>query len=195
MACRGRRLIDVGLAEPLPLLNAQGTELRGLTCVNVGGPILGMLVTPAACRPRKGTPMPRILVPVDGSTHSDNAVRFAIALARRGGAEIHLINVQPMLPGDVLAFVPKASIDSFYAEGSDKALASARALLDEAKQPYITHVAVGPTGPAIVEYAAAHRCDQIVMGSRGHNAAVNLLLGSVATSVIAHAPQPITIVK
>jgi nucleotide-binding universal stress UspA family protein len=140
--------------------------------------------------------MPRILVAVDGSTHSDNAVRFAIELCRRSDAtELHLITVQPMLPGDVLAFVPKTNIDAFYKEGGEKALASARALLDAAKLPYKTHVGIGPTGPTIVDYAKAQNCAQIIMGSRGHGAAVNLLLGSVATSVIAQAPQPVTIVK
>lgn len=140
--------------------------------------------------------MSRILVAVDGSTHSDNAVRFAIDVARRDtSAEIHLINVQPMLPGDVLAFVPKASIDKFYSEGSEKALASARALLEAAKLPCKTHVGIGPTGPTIVDYANAQQCEQIIMGSRGHGAAMNLLLGSVATSVIAHAALPVTIVK
>jgi nucleotide-binding universal stress UspA family protein len=100
-----------------------------------------------------------------------------------------------MLPGDVLAFVPKANIDAFYKEGSATALASARALLDAAKLPYKTHVGIGPAGLTIADYAKAQNCEQIIMGSRGHGAAVNLLLGSVATSVIAHAPQPVTIVK
>lgn len=140
--------------------------------------------------------MSRILVAVDGSTHSDNAVRFAAELARRSGfTEIHLITVQPMLPGDVLAFVPKANIDKYYAEGAAEALRSAKSLLDAAKLPYKTHVEIGPVGPAIVDCANAQQCEQIVMGSRGHGAAMNLILGSVATSVIANAAQPVTIVK
>lgn len=140
--------------------------------------------------------MSRILVAVDGSKHSDNAIRFAIGLTKRDtAAELHLINVQPMFPGDVLTFVPKANVDKFYGDASETALASARVLLDTAKVPYRTHVAIGPIGRAIVDYANAETCQQIVMGSRGHGAAVNLLLGSVATHVIAHATQPITIVK
>lgn len=140
--------------------------------------------------------MSRILVAVDGSKHSDNAIRFAIGLAQRDAtAELHVVNVQPLLPGDVLTFVPKANVDKFYGDASETALASGRALLDAAKVPYRTHVAIGPVGRAIADYANAERCEQIVMGSRGHGAAVNLLLGSVATYVIAHATQPVTIVK
>lgn len=139
--------------------------------------------------------MARVLVAVDGSSHSTSALRFAIGLCRRTGAELHLINVQPLLPGDVLAFVPKANIDSFYKEGSDKALGAARALLEAETMPYRIHVEVGPPGPTIVDCANVQGCEQIVMGSRGHNAAMNLLLGSVATSVIANASQPVTIVK
>lgn len=139
--------------------------------------------------------MSRILVAVDGSTHSDNAVRFAIDLARRGRFDIHLVTVQPTLPGGVRTFVPKEMIDNFYNDEGRKALASARALLDAAGLAYKTHIAIGPVARAIVEYADRIGCEQIVMGSRGHGATAGLLLGSAATGVIAGSQQPVTVVK
>lgn len=81
--------------------------------------------------------MPRLLVAVDGSQHSDNATRFAIDLARRcGPAEIFVITVMPMLTGEVKTFIPKEMIDRYYQEEGTKALASARKLLDDAGLPY-----------------------------------------------------------
>lgn len=139
--------------------------------------------------------MSRILIAVDGSAPSDNAVRFVIGLARRGPLEIHVVTVQPTLPGGVRTFVPKELIDNFYNEEGRKALASACALLDAAGLGYETHIAIGPIARAVVEYAERTGCEQIVMGSRGHGAATGLLLGSVATGVIAKSTQPVTIVK
>lgn len=139
--------------------------------------------------------MSRILVAVDGSSHSDNAVRFVIDLARRGRLDIHLVTVQPMLPGGVRTFVPKELINNFYNDEGRKALSSARALLDAAGLAYETHIAIGPVARAIVEFADKLDCGQIVMGSRGHGATAGLLLGSVATGVIAGSTQPVTIVK
>jgi len=140
--------------------------------------------------------MPRLLVAVDGSQHSDNATRFAIDLARRcGPAEIFVITVMPMLTGEVKTFIPKEMIDRYYQEEGTKALASARKLLDDAGLPYKHHIGVGTIGKAIVAYANEQRCDQIILGSRGHGAVVGLVLGSVATRVIAEASQPVTVVK
>ncbi len=140
--------------------------------------------------------MPRLLLAVDGSAHSDNATRFAIDLARRcGPTEIFVITVMPILSGEVMAFVPREMIDRYYQEEGAKALASARKLLDGATLSCKDHIGIGPVGPTIVAYAKENRCDQIVIGSRGHGAMVGLVLGSVATRVIAEAPQPVTVVK
>lgn len=140
--------------------------------------------------------MPRLLIAVDGSAHSDNATRFAIDLARRcGPTEIFVITVMPALTGEVKAFVPKEMIDRYYQEEGAKALASARHLLETSGLSYKHHIGIGPIGPAIVAYANEKGCDHIVLGSRGHGAMVGLVLGSVATRVIAEAPQPVTVVK
>jgi nucleotide-binding universal stress UspA family protein len=165
------------------------------------------LISINAIRARRGEPaalirsgkvfaMTRLLIAVDGSAHSDNATRLAIDLARRcGPAEIFVITVMPMLSGEVMTFVPKEMIDRYYQEEGAKALASARKLLDDAGLSYRHHIGVGPIGPTIVAYANEQRCDQIILGSRGHGAVVGLVLGSVATRVIAEARQPVTVVK
>jgi nucleotide-binding universal stress UspA family protein len=47
----------------------------------------------------------------------------------------------------------------------------------------------------ILETASAEDCDLIVMGSHGHRGIKSLILGSVAQKVLAHATQPVLIVK
>lgn len=145
---------------------------------------------------KKGHAMSRLLIAVDGSTHSDNATRFAADLARRcGPAEVFVITVMPTLSGEVMTFVSREMIDRYYQDVGAKALASARALLDGAGIAYKHHIGIGPIGPTIVAYAKEQGCDQIILGSRGHGAMVGLVLGSVATRVIAEASQPVTVVK
>ena len=78
----------------------------------------------------------RILVPVDGSDSALSAVEYVIALWRNHPAretmDIHLLNAQRELSGDVARFVPKESLQDYHRERSEKALERARKLLDGA---------------------------------------------------------------
>jgi len=73
--------------------------------------------------------MRKILVPVDGSDHALRAVSQALA---RVDAEVHLLNVQAPLDGNVRSFVDNESVQAFHREEGLKALAPARALLTAA---------------------------------------------------------------
>jgi nucleotide-binding universal stress UspA family protein len=138
----------------------------------------------------------RILVPVDGSAHAERAVKHAVAMARQGQAvELHLLNVQPALTGNVVTFIDKPTRDDYHREEAEKALAPARALLKEAGISAIEHIGVGTPGPTIVAFAKRLGCVQIVMGSHGLGAAMQLVLGSVAQDVVRNTDCVVTIVK
>jgi nucleotide-binding universal stress UspA family protein len=142
--------------------------------------------------------MLRALVAVDGSKNSLGAVRHVIQLAHQcEPLEIHLLNVQPPLHLNLTLFVSKSVIRGFHEDEAAKALAPARELLDRAGVPYATHVVVGHAGPAIAECAKRLHCDKVVMGTRGLDAAVRFVLGSVSNEAIrAMDPQiAITLVK
>jgi nucleotide-binding universal stress UspA family protein len=137
-----------------------------------------------------------LLIPVDGSAHSQNAVRFAMNLASKTAAEIHLLNVQAGLhSGHAKMFVSEKQLHDYQREEAEKALQSSRALLDEAKVKYQYHIGVGAPAETIVAFAKEKHCDQIIMGARGENALTKLILGSVATQVIELAAVPVTLVK
>src|SRR5687768_17961453 len=69
-----------------------------------------------------GRAMLKALVPVDGSGNSLCAVRHVIKLVQdREPLEIHLLNVQPPLPGDVTSFVAKNNVRDFHLEEGEKA--------------------------------------------------------------------------
>ncbi len=147
-----------------------------------------------------GTPgLKRVLVAVDGSEHSLKAVDHVLAmrgdLRDPGGIELHLVNVQSSLPGDVSPFVTKESLQQYHRERGDAAVAPAKAALDRAGCPYQVHEQVGDPAATIAALAQQLGCDLIVMGTRGHGAVASALIGSVAQSTLEHAGVPVLLVR
>ena len=136
-----------------------------------------------------------ILVPYDGSANAKRALQYAIDTAGRTGDEIHILNVQTPVSGDIAGFVGGASIKQYHHDEGDKVLASAKRLLEKAGLVFHAHIGVGQPGPVIDEFADQLKCTHVIMGTRGHGAALGLLLGSVATHVVAHVKAPVTLVK
>lgn len=141
--------------------------------------------------------MHSILIPIDGSKSSLNAVRYAIASIKEGlQADIHLINIQPvMVTVEGYPLFDYADIEKAQQEQGKALLAEAGRLLDEAELGYTTHFKIGPISFTIVEYAKTLNCDNIIMGTRGMGAFANLLIGSVTNQVIHLAEIPVTLVK
>jgi nucleotide-binding universal stress UspA family protein len=143
--------------------------------------------------------MKKVLVPIDGSETSLRAVRILIqkrTLYRDpADLEIHLLNVQHSVPGDVNMFVDHDEIKQYHHDQGLKALQPARDLLDKEGIPYIFHIFVGEPGHLIAHYARDQGCDQIIMGTHGRGELAGLLFGSVTRKVIHLAEVPILLVK
>lgn len=141
--------------------------------------------------------MHKLLVPFDGSEASVRALAYAerVTASYAGGAELHLLNVQPPLPGDVGMFVGADTVRKFHQDEGAKVLAPARARLDAAKVPYVSQVRVGDPAETIVKYARDQGCEQICMGTRGLGRVAGMLLGSVTTKVIHLSGVPVLLVK
>ena len=154
---------------------------------------------PAAMIATSAGPMQRVLLAVDGSEGAAHAVQKLLALKSRllDGADlqVHLVNVQRPVSGDVARFVSGQTLEDYHRERSEKALVPARAQLDAAGLVYQEHRRVGDPGEAIAQTARDTGCDTIVMGARGLGTHTAALLGSVAQSTIEHAAMPVLVVK
>ena len=142
--------------------------------------------------------MLKALVPVDGSENSLGAVRHVIKLVRdREALELHLLNVQPPLHGDVTAFVSKGNVRDFHVEEGEKALKRACEMLSEADIPFTKHVYVGQAARVIAELAHEMCCDKVIMGTHGRGTITQLLMGSVSHEAIHQMDPdiPVTLVK
>ena len=141
--------------------------------------------------------MLKFLLPVDGSDTSNKAVAAFIKRVDwyKERPEIHLLNVQFPLRGNVPMFIDKESIDLYHQEEGIKELLSARALLDQAGIAYRFHITVGVPFDMILRYAEEINCDQIVIGPRGLGAMKGVLLGSVASKIIQLSTIPVLVIK
>lgn len=137
-----------------------------------------------------------ILVPVDGSDHSKEALKEAIKMAKAFSAKILLLNVQPHYDtAHTKIFFSKEEIRSYAEELGEEVFKSYLPLLEEAGIPYEKKVEMGNPAERIVETAEKWKSDYIVMGARGLGPLRGTLLGSVSYGVIHQASCPVLIVK
>jgi nucleotide-binding universal stress UspA family protein len=141
----------------------------------------------------------KILIAVDGSTHSLAAVQCVIDHANwyREKPSVELVTVHlpvPTLHG-MSAVIGRQHYERYYREEGDERLADARAKLDAAEISYASHIMVGPVAESIVEKALDTGCDLICIGSRGLGDLGRALLGSTATKVLHLSKLPVLLVK
>lgn len=142
--------------------------------------------------------MRKVLVPVDGAAGSDRVIRSLIEkqTGPNAGApiEIHLLNVQRPVAGDVRTFVDDDDIKDYHHDAGLQALHAARQALDGAGVPYRFHISVGNPAEIIARFAEQNRCDEILIGTREQSQFSKLLRGSVAADVVRLATVPVTLV-
>ena len=139
----------------------------------------------------------KILLPVDGSPLSLDAVRFAIQMVQGGlQAQFVLANVQePANLYELLVAHDPEVINQVSAEAGAHTLLVARSLLGAADIAYECEVAKGDPAHTIVDIAERFGCELIVMGARGTSALRSALLGSVSNEVLHASAVPVLIVK
>jgi YjbE family integral membrane protein len=181
-----------------PALGAIGVVVLGkLLARRTGAEQASAMQAGAPAHVAKG--IHRVLLAVDGSDHAARAVQQLMtireALRDPAGVELHLVNVQRSLPGDVSSFVDSKTREEYHRERSDAALARARAALDAAGYRYQVQRHVGDPGTTIAALANTLGADLIVMGTRGLGTHTGALLGSVAQSTVEHAAVPVLLTK
>jgi len=139
----------------------------------------------------------KILVPVDGSPASLEAVRQALRMIQDGlRASLVLANVQePATLYEMLLAHDPEVIEKVSAEAGLHLLEPARALVGEAGVEHEIEVAAGDPAHTLVDILENFGCDMVVMGARGLGTLRSAMLGSVSHEVLHAAPVPVLIVK
>lgn len=135
----------------------------------------------------------RILLGYDGSDTSGKAFAFALDLAQKYGAELHVVAVAR--PPDFADEVEAEAVIENSRAHYERILGRLRPNLSGVPIKAHLQVVVGHPAEQIVRYAEQHGIDHIVVGHRGHTRFDRWLIGSIARQIVAYAHCAVTIVR
>ncbi|HSI49805.1 MAG TPA: universal stress protein [Ideonella sp.] len=141
--------------------------------------------------------MLKILVAVDGSELSLDAVRHALGLRQQGlAAEFVLANVQePASLYEMLTMRDPEKLLNVSTGAGEHLLERARQLCTAAGATYECDVESGDPAHMLIDIAERYACDAIVVGARGRGGLGGPMLGSVSQVLAHESPLPVTVVK
>ena len=148
----------------------------------------------------------KILVGIDGSEYSRNAVNYALDLVVKHGSELFLLAIVPskVHHGDssgVFGMVSPSYFDEYKKEAEKWFEEIINHINKETTIDTTTkvksEVITTPfsTPASILNYAEERDVDLIVIGTRGNSGLKKMLLGSVASDVVTYAYCPVLVVK
>jgi|SRR5690348_8791461 nucleotide-binding universal stress UspA family protein len=148
----------------------------------------------------------KILVGIDGSEYSRNAVNYALDLATKYSSELFLLAIVPskVHHGDssgVFGMVSPSYFEEYKKE--------AEKWFEEIKNHIIQQTSIDfnnkvksevmttpfSTAASILNYAEERDVNLIIIGTRGHSGLKKMLLGSVANDVVTYAFCPVLVIK
>ena len=157
-----------------------------------------------AAGPQRTIPSPltllinKILVPIDFSVHSKNALKYAVPLARQFEASLHLVYVveptiypadlgfgQVVLPGieDELRQKGQAELNELVAKEIGRAVKATAA------------VRTGTPSQEILSEAEERGVDLIVVATHGHSGVEHMLFGSTAERIVRKSHCPVLTIR
>lgn len=141
--------------------------------------------------------MLKVLLAVDGSELSLDAVRHGLGLVKQGlQAEFVLGNVQePASLYEIVVVRDPQGLDDVSAGAGAHQLEAAQALCRSAGVAFESEVVTGDPAHALIDIAERYGCEAIILGARGHGGLRGALLGSVSQGVTQAATVPVTVVK
>lgn len=139
----------------------------------------------------------KILLAVDGSDYTKKMLAYLSTHEELFGTSnsYSLLTVQPQLPARARSMVGKEAVEAFQREESEKVLSPVTQFLVRHGIHAKTIAKVGHAGEIISKTADSGKFDLVVMGSHGHGTLGNLVMGSVATQVLAHCKVPVLLVR
>jgi nucleotide-binding universal stress UspA family protein len=141
----------------------------------------------------------RIVVPLDGSILSTQAIPYATEVGKRFESEIILVRVIP--PPFLVMTQQVTAGESPDSEDVNNATYAKRYLMDldrslKAQGVKVSfEVTVGTPAKAIMQLSEAQKASLIVMMSHGYGSFKRAIMGSVADEILRHSSIPVLIIK
>jgi nucleotide-binding universal stress UspA family protein len=139
----------------------------------------------------------RMLVPLDGSPLAEQAIPMAGALARRAGAAVHLVSVQPGLPR--YPYVPSEISQEVEREVRQRKEAYLKAQAEAIETCYgreaVWAVRDGDPAGTLASYGRNNEIDLIIMTTHGRGGLSRFWLGSVADRLVRCTTTPVLLLR
>lgn len=138
----------------------------------------------------------KIIVPTDFSPPAEQALKYAIELAKKTKAAIILLHINQVamvdasMPAETYQYLVK-EIEEMTVEGLDKL---SKNLLIPSGVSFTTETKYGFVAEEICQLAKNEEADLIIMGTTGASGVAEILIGSNAASVVANSTVPILVI-
>jgi len=139
----------------------------------------------------------KILCPVDFSEFTNDIIMFAVEIAKRFDAELHLLHVIPnlnyftpyesfMTPENLVAI--ERSIEKEVEKDFEK-------IAKKIDIPFKKVIKTGVAFVEIIDYIKEESISLVVMGTHGRSGIEHILIGSVAEKVVRKSPCPVLTIR
>lgn len=139
----------------------------------------------------------KILIAADGSDYTKQMLAYLAAHDEWLGAKHRytVLTVVPGVPPRAAAVIAKDDLAAYYSEEADKVFAPIRAFFKQNNIDVTFQAEHGHAADVIAKAADQGKFDLLMMGSHGHSTLANLVMGSVATKVLAQCGVPVLLVR
>jgi universal stress protein A len=139
----------------------------------------------------------KIVCPVDFSEFTTEIVAYAVSIATKFDAELHLLHVIPNLnyftPYE--SFLTPENLVAIERNIEKEVQKDFSKITEEIEIPAQTAVKQGVTFVEIIDYVKDQAMDLVVMGTHGRSGVEHILIGSVAEKVVRKAPCPVLTIR
>jgi len=139
----------------------------------------------------------KILAAVDGSPYTKRMLAYLAAHDEWLGPqhEYTLLHAVPAVPPRAASVLEKETLKAYYDDMAEKVFKPIRTFFARQglKASFVTRI--GPAGEIVSEAAKKGRYDLLILGSHGHGTLTNLVMGSVATKVLANCDTPALLIR
>ena len=139
----------------------------------------------------------KILLAADGSSYTKRMLAYVAAHDEWLGTRHRYVVVTavPGLPPRAASFLDREVVQGFYRDEAEKVFKHIRAFFKQRGIDAEFVSKVGPPSEVIAKLVNGGSFDLLLMGSHGHGSVVNVVMGSVATKVLASSKVPVLLVR
>ena len=139
----------------------------------------------------------KILLSADGSAYTKRMLAYVAAQDEWLGAQLQftVLPVVPFMPARVAALAGRDEIRRYYHDEAEKVLKPLRTFFKKQRLEADFIGQPGNVADGIAKLADGGGFDLLVMGSHGHGNVGNLVMGSIATKVLAGCKVPVLLVR